>query len=80
MDTSFKDIEVSSFADDTTPIVNDLDLNTTLNKLAENSGIALTWFKTNYIKLNIDKCHLLVAVRALKKCLLTLEITVSWKA
>ena len=42
-------------------MVCDLDLNTTLNKLEENSAIALTWFETNYMKLNSDKCHLLVS-------------------
>ena len=56
-----EDIEVCNFADDTTSFVCDLDLNTTLNKLDENSAIALTWFETNYMKLNSDKCHLLVS-------------------
>ena len=39
-----KDIEVCNFADNTTPFGCDLDLSTTLNKLEENSAIALTWF------------------------------------
>ena len=38
---ALKDIEVCSFTNDTTPFVCDLDLNTTLNKLEENSAIAL---------------------------------------
>ena len=41
---ALKDIEVCNFADDTTPFVCDLDLNTTLKKLEENSAMALTWF------------------------------------
>ena len=57
---ALKDIEVCNFADDTTPFVCDLDLNTTLNKLEEKSAIApLIWFDTNYMKLNIDKCLLI---------------------
>ena len=32
-----------------------------MTKLEENSAIALTWFETNYMKLNSDKCHLLVS-------------------
>ena len=56
-----KDIEVCNFTDDTTPFVSDLDLNTTLNKLEENSAIALTWFETNYMKLNSNKCYRLVS-------------------
>ena len=56
---ALKDIEVCNFADDATPFVCDLNLNTTLNKLEENSAIAQTWYETNYMKLNHDKCHLL---------------------
>ena len=56
---ALKDIEVCSFVDDTTPFVCDLDLNTFLNNLEENSAITLTWFERNYMKLNSDKCHLL---------------------
>ena len=52
-------IEVCNFADDTTPFVCYLDLNTTLNKLEENSAIALTWFETNNMNLKGEKCHLL---------------------
>ena len=58
---ALRDIEVCNFADDTTPFVCGFDLITTLNKLEENSGIALTLFGTNYKKLNSDKCHLLVS-------------------
>ena len=58
---ALKDIEVCNFVDDITPFVCDLDLDFTLNKLEENSTIALTWFETNYIKLNSDKSHLLVS-------------------
>ena len=56
-----KDVEVCNFADDTTPFVCDLELNTALNKLEENSAIALTWFEINCMKLNSDKCHILVS-------------------
>ena len=58
---ALKGIEVCNFADYTTPLVCHLDLNTALNKLGENSAIALTWFETNYIKLNCDKCYLIVS-------------------
>ena len=48
---ALKDIELCNFVDDTTLCVCDLDLNTSLNKLKENSAIALTWFETNYMKI-----------------------------
>ena len=69
---ALKDVEVCNFADDTTPFVCDLELDTALTKLEENSAITLTWFETNYMKLNSDECHLLVSGH-MRKCLLTLE-------
>ena len=47
--------------DDTTPFVCDMDLNIVMKKLEENSALAQTWFECNYMKLNSDKCHLLVS-------------------
>ena len=58
---ALKDVEVCNFADDTTPFVCDLELNTALNKIEENSAIALTWFEINCMKLNNNKCQLLVS-------------------
>ena len=49
---ALSDIEVCNFADDATPFVCDLDLNTTLNKLEGNSAVAFTWFETNYVVIN----------------------------
>ena len=43
------------------PLFCNLDHNTTLLKLEENSVTALTWFETSYMKLNSGKCHLLVS-------------------
>ena len=56
-----KDANVCNFADDTTPYVSDLCLKTVMEKLEEDSEIAITWFECNYMKLNTDKCHLLVS-------------------
>ena len=53
---ALKDVEVCNFADDTTPFVCDLELNTALDKLEE-----INWFEINYMKLNSGKCHLLVS-------------------
>ena len=41
--------------------VSDLEFNATLNILEEDSTITVTWFETNCMKLNSDKCHLLVS-------------------
>ena len=58
---ALEDVEVCNFADDTIPFVCDLEFNIALNKLEEHSAIALTCFEINYMKLNSDKCHLLVS-------------------
>jgi len=50
-----------NFADDTTPFVCDFSLNETLLKLEESSYLAIAWFQNNYMKLNTEKCHLLVS-------------------
>ena len=46
----FLDCNVCDFADDFV-----------LNELERNSNIATDWFQNNYMKMNSDKCHLLVA-------------------
>ena len=53
---ALKDIEVCNFPDDTTLFTYEPDLNTTLNKRKENSAITVTWFQTNNMKLNSNRC------------------------
>ena len=38
-----------------------MDLDTVIRKLEHDSLIAIEWFEANYMKLNADKYHLLVA-------------------
>jgi len=54
-------IDVCNFADDTSPSVCDMDLKVVLEKLEFHSDLALGWFESNFMKLNTDKCHLLVS-------------------
>ena len=77
---ALKDVEVCNFADDTTPFVCDLDLNTALNKLEENSAIALTWFEINYMKLNSDKCHLLVSGHHYQEMFVNIGKDIIWES
>ena len=58
---TLKDINICNFADDTTPYVCDVSIEKVLNLLEENAEIALYWFENNYLKLNTDKCHLIVS-------------------
>ena len=53
--------QVCNFADDTTFYVCDKDLNTLINRLQHDTSLAVEWFESNFMKLNQDKCYLLVS-------------------
>ena len=44
-----------------TPHTCDQDLDTLLQKLEHDSSNLLKWLRNNYMKLNEEKCHLVVA-------------------
>ena len=52
--------EVCNFADDTTFFACDKDVKTLISRLQHDSRLTIEWFESNYMKLNQDKCHLLV--------------------
>ena len=52
--------DVCNIADDTTPYACDKDSKSLFQRLEYDSESAVTWFENNYMKLNEDKCHLLV--------------------
>ena len=58
---TLKNIDVCNFADNTTPYVCDESIKNALWLLEENTELALCWFENNYMKLNTDKCHLIVS-------------------
>ena len=53
--------EVCNFADDTTFYACDQSLESVLQNLEHDSLLAIEWFDNNYMKLNSDKCHLLIS-------------------
>ena len=53
--------EVCNLADDTTYHNINTDLNDLIRQLEHDSHLALEWFESNYMKLNTDKCHLILA-------------------
>ena len=55
--------EVCNYADDTTPFSCNKDLNILKSNLEIDCSNAIDWFKNNYMKLNTDKCKLIVAGR-----------------
>ena len=52
---------VCDFADDTTFYVCGKDLDPLINRLEHDTALAVEWFENNFMKLNRDKCHLLVS-------------------
>ena len=52
---------VCNYADDTTFYACEQDLESLLQRLEHDSLLAIEWFENNYMKLNDDKCHLLIS-------------------
>ena len=52
---------VCNFADDTTFYACDKDSNSLINRLEHDRYLAIEWFENYSMKLNQDKCHLLVS-------------------
>ena len=53
--------DVCNYADDTTFYACDQDIENVLQRLEHDSLLAIEWFENNYMKLNSDKCHLLIS-------------------
>ena len=51
---------VANFADDNTPYTIQNNIETLLNNMQSDSHTLLMWFDNNFLKLNADKCKLLV--------------------
>ena len=56
-----KYVGICNFADDTTIYISDESLENVLKSLEKNSILAIHWFENSYMKLNRDKCHLIVS-------------------
>ena len=52
--------DVCNYADDTTPYCVSMNLNDLMAKLEGAANDAVEWFRYNAMKLNSDKCHLLI--------------------
>ena len=56
-----KNSEISYFADDTTPHACDANLDELLMCLQHDTALTISWFESNYMKLNADKSHLTIS-------------------
>ena len=52
-----------NYADDTTIYACDKSLDTVIARLENDSSIVIQWLGDNFMKLNTDKCHLLILGR-----------------
>ena len=52
---------MNNFSNSTTAYVCDVNSESILENLEQNSELAVTWFEKNYMKLNTDKCYLPVS-------------------
>ena len=52
---------VCNYADDTTFHACDSGLESLIQRLEHDSMLATEWFESNYMKLNGEKCHLLLS-------------------
>ena len=52
--------KISNYADGTTIFACDPDLDTIIKQLEEDSSVIVKWFPDNFLKLNNDKCHLMI--------------------
>ena len=60
---SIQDTDICNYADDTTIYVCDSNLDNVIARLENDSSIIIQWFANNFMKLNTDKCHLLILGR-----------------
>ena len=56
-----KDVGICNCADDTSTYISNESLENVMESLEKKSMLAIRWFENNYIKLNTDKCHLIVS-------------------
>ena len=52
--------KICNYADDTTIFACHPDLDTIIKQLEEDSSVLEKWFSDNFLKLNDDKCHLMI--------------------
>ena len=60
---SIQNADICNYADDTTVYACDNNLDNVIARLENDSNIITQWFADNFMKLNTDKCHLLMLCR-----------------
>ena len=56
-------IDIAGYADDTTPYVSGVTLDSIVNSLEKIADLLFTWFNYNQMKRNKDKCHVILSLQ-----------------
>ena len=56
-----KDMHVANYADDTTPYIYGENIESVIKSLEQSADLLFNWFKSNQMKGNEDKCHVLLS-------------------
>ena len=56
-----KDLDIANYADDGTPFIVKGNIENPIASLEETSNALCDWFRTNRLRSNSDKCHVLVS-------------------
>ena len=56
-----EEADATNYADDTNLHACDMDLSNLIRRLEHDALISIEWFESNYMKLNKEKCHFLIA-------------------
>ena len=56
-----KDVHVANYADDTTPYIYRENIKSLIKSLEQSTNLLFNWFKSNQIKGNEDKRHVLLS-------------------
>ena len=57
-----EDTDIASYSDDNIPYVSADNINGVIKSLEKASEVLFKWFNDNLMKINADKCHLLVGI------------------
>ena len=61
--------DIANYADDNTPYSVEATIDALLNTLEDDTDTLIQWFSDNYLKLNADKCHLLISNNSKDICI-----------
>ena len=71
--------DVYNFMDDTTFHARGKDLNSLINWLDHGTLLAIEWFENNNMKLNRDKCHLILSGLKYENVFASTDQLINWE-